>query len=193
VNLIPAAFKRFIRVSVVYRCFTPPDMALSASRSNEFQRVPSLTDLPTMDLVQYAAFPPRVQPFRPDGQVIVHFPNLQSISVDYNRRESIESFRARHQALAPQLRIKDFMVVSARGAISDGATLDAYYLTPGSNLILIRKGFGNRQQLMSRSFWLKSHSSAVHGQARPITHSSVLAVKKSHRPTPYRAIVARHR
>jgi hypothetical protein len=128
----------------------------------------------------------RNQPPRPDGRLIVHLPDFSSVQVEYNRRETIENFRARIQAATPDIRVNDFYVVSRHGLIADGITLDEYFLTPGADLVLIRKGVGSRQQLMSRRFWLRSRESADRGQARPSSVLSPLRGWKAHRTTPYR-------
>jgi hypothetical protein len=128
----------------------------------------------------------RSQPPKPDGRLAVHLPDLSSVEVEYNRRETIENFRARIQVAAPGLRISDYYVVSRHGLIADGMTLDEYFLTPGSDLVLIRKGIGTRQQLISRRFWLKSRESADHGRARPSSVLSPLRGWTAHRITPYR-------
>jgi hypothetical protein len=149
----------------------------------------SLGDLPNLDAIQTLEPVRRIQPFRSEGTVTVHLPAFDSIEVEYNRREPIEAFRARLQTLLPNVRIADYLVVCDRGSITDGTTLDHYYLTPGADVILVRKGIGNRQQLLNRAFWLKSHDSAVRGEPRPM--AKLIAEPKSHRPTPFRVIIQR--
>jgi hypothetical protein len=125
-------------------------------------------------------------PPKPDGRLAIHLPDLSAVQVEYNRRETIESFRTRIQTAAPGLRIDEYYVVSRHGVIADGMTLDEYFLTPGADLILIRKGVGTRQQLMSRKFWIRSRQSADSGKGRPSTVLSPLGRWKAHRTTPYR-------
>jgi hypothetical protein len=129
----------------------------------------------------------RAVPAKPDGKVTVHFPDYTSVSVDYNRRETIEILRARVQSLVPRYRIDDYYVVSEHGSIEDEMTLDEYFLVPGSDLLLVRKGVKDRQILASRGFWLQSREAVLSGKPRP---ASVLRAtvprKRRHTITPYR-------
>jgi hypothetical protein len=127
----------------------------------------------------------RNQTAKPDGQLTVHLPNLQSVKVDYNRRETIEKFRERLQAEVPDLRISSHYVVSSHGLIADGQTLDEYFLTPGADLLIIPKGVRNKQHLMGQRFWIKSRQYADRGEPRPSTVTAAVTWK-AHRITPYR-------
>jgi hypothetical protein len=146
----------------------------------------SYDDLENIDDIQSLGPVQKVQPFRADGTLTVHLPDLQSVSVEYSRRESIEAFRARLQTFVPNLRLHEFLVVCERGSIADEATLDQYYVTPGSDVILVRKGIRNRQQLKNRAFWLKSHASAQRGEPRPLAATKLYTIAKPSRPTPSR-------
>lgn len=128
----------------------------------------------------------RKQNSKPDGTVKVHLPNITSIRVEYNRRETVEVFRERLQGLIPDFRVKDYYLVTPRGAIEDGMTLDEYSLVPGIDILMIRKGVKNRQQLKNRRFWLQSREKAMSGENRPETCSMPRPNFRKHPITPYR-------
>lgn len=128
----------------------------------------------------------RKQNLKPDGTVQVHLPNITSVSVEYNRRETVEVFRERLQELIPEFKVKDYYLVTPRGAIEDGMTLDEYSLTPGIDILLIRKGIKNRQQLKNRRFWLQSRERVLNGESRPETCSMPRPKFRKHPITPYR-------
>lgn len=128
----------------------------------------------------------RKQNLKPDGTVRVHLPNITCVHVEYNRRETVEIFRERLQELIPDFKVKDYYLVSPRGAIEDGMTLDEYSLTPGIDILMIRKGVKNRQQLKNRRFWLQSREKALNGEARPETCSMPRPTFRKHPITPYR-------
>jgi short-subunit dehydrogenase involved in D-alanine esterification of teichoic acids len=94
----------------------------------------------------------RNQTAKPDGQLTVHLPSLQSVRVDYNRREMMERFRERLQTAVPDLRINNHYVVSNHGLIADRQTLDEYFLTPGADVLIIPKGVRNKQHFMRQRF-----------------------------------------
>lgn len=128
----------------------------------------------------------RSRPLKPDGKVCVHLPNISSIEVEFNLRESIESFRERLQEqLNGKINISQYYIVSPHGTIEEGMTLDECFVTPGSNLLLIRKGIKNRQQLANRRFWIKSREMKNRGEPRPLSQASTLPKLKKHRATPY--------
>jgi hypothetical protein len=128
----------------------------------------------------------RTTVIRPDGKVRVHLPGYNTVMVEYNRRETIERFRDRLQSQAPECRIHDYYIVSPHGAIEDQMTLDEYFLTPGTDLLLIRKGVGSRQQLINRKYWLKSHDAHMTGKPRPCSVLRHPATRRRHNITPYR-------
>jgi hypothetical protein len=137
--------------------------------------------------LQNLAIVPRSGPPKPDGKVTVHLPDYTSVLIDYNRRETIESLRLRLQGVATNYRIDDYYLVSSHGSIEDQMTLDEYFLIPGSDLVLVRKGVKNRQQLANRNFWLKSREAVTSGKRRPTTVLSEAApARKRHTITPYR-------
>jgi hypothetical protein len=128
--------------------------------------------------------------FRPDGMLTVHLPELRSVTVEYNRRETIEAFRARLQERVPNLCVRDFLIVSKQGTITDETTLDDYALTSGADLILVRKGVATRQEMMNRLFWLRSREYALRGEPRPVVLArTVQPHSHSHRITPMRLFV----
>lgn len=128
----------------------------------------------------------RSQPLKPDGTVKVRLPDITSVNVEFNLRESIESFRERLQdVLKGKINVSQYYIVSRHGTIEDGMTLDECYVTPGSNLLLIRKGIKDKQQLANRRFWIKSREMKNRGEPRPLTQTSVLPKLRKHRVTPY--------
>ncbi|OHS99376.1 hypothetical protein TRFO_34189 [Tritrichomonas foetus] len=127
-------------------------------------------------------------PLKPDGKLKVHLPDISFIEVDYNRRETVEIFRARIQdMIKDKLKVSEYYIVSPRGTIEDGMTLDEYFLTPGSDILLIRKGIKNRSHLANRRFWIKSREAKERGDPRPSTTSLSLPKlnTRQRRVTPY--------
>jgi hypothetical protein len=163
--------------------FLPSDSPATSSRGGQ-------SDQPFAQQFTYHLQDPpivrRNQPPKPDGSLAAHLTDLSSVQVEYNPREAIEDFRASIRTAVPGLRIGDYHVVSRHGLIADGMTRDEYFLTPGADLIVIRKGIGTRQQLISRRFWLKSRESTDHGRSRPPSILSPLRGRTAHRITPYR-------
>lgn len=128
----------------------------------------------------------RAQPLKPDGKVRVHLPNITSIEIEFNLRESIESFRERLQEhLKDKINVSQYYIVSRHGTIEDGMSLDECFVTPDSNLLLIRKGIKDRQQLANRRFWIKSREMKNRGEPRPLSQTSTLPKLRKHRVTPY--------
>jgi hypothetical protein len=129
----------------------------------------------------------RSEPPKPDGKLVVHLTDFQCVEVEYHRRETIEQFRDRLQAAVPHLTISEYYLVSEHGSIEDGMTLDEYFLTPGSRILIVRKGIKTRQILANRNYWLKSRAAALLGKPRPVlAMQRIASSQKSHHVTPYR-------
>ena len=124
---------------------------------------------------------------KPDGTLKVHLPNISSVDVEFKRRESVEEFRERLQESLPDFDVSKYYLVCAKGTIDDGKTLDEYFLTPGADVLLVRKGIKNRQQLANRRFWLRSRDCAKRGDPRPQTSTWTGPEIKTHKITPYEA------
>lgn len=136
--------------------------------------------------LQDVAIVRRYQPLKPDGSLRVHLPNISSVEIEFNLRESIETFRERLQErLKNKINVSQYYIVSPHGTIEDGMTLDECFVTPGSNLLLIRKGIKDRQQLANRRFWIKSREMKNRGEPRPLTQTTMLPRLRTHRVTPY--------
>jgi hypothetical protein len=125
-------------------------------------------------------------PRKPEGEVSIHLPDIRAVKVEFNRRETIECFRARVQEMLPDIRVRNYYFVSSYGIICDGQTLDEYFITPGANILLIRKGIHTRDKLANRRFWLKSYECARKGEPRPPSVLSAPKGWKARRITPYR-------
>ena len=126
-------------------------------------------------------------PLPPEGKLKIHLPDISFIEVDFNRRESIELVRQRIQTqLNGKFDVSKYYLVSPKGAIEDGTTLDECFITPGMDILMIRKGIKNRQRLANRRFWIKSREANRRGEPRPSTTSlSLPKIKNKHRITPY--------
>ena len=124
---------------------------------------------------------------KPDGTLKVHLPNITSVDVEFKKRESVEEFRERLQGVLPELKVENYYLVCGRGTIEDGTTLDDYLLTPGTDVLLVRKGIKNRQQLANRRFWLRSRDCAKRGEPRPQTSTWTGPQIKKYKITPYRS------
>ncbi|OHS93989.1 hypothetical protein TRFO_11480 [Tritrichomonas foetus] len=125
----------------------------------------------------------REGPMKPDGQLCVHLPNISCIEVDFNRRETVEVFRSRIQKIiGEKMNINNYYLVSPHGSIVDSSTLDDYYVTPGTDILLIRKGIKNRTKLANRRYWLESRKSREKGELRSKIAQTSLS---RHRITPY--------
>lgn len=97
------------------------------------------------------------QGYPPEGSIKVRFPDISSVSVEINRRETIEEVRERIEKQTGR-NLKNYYLVSDHGIIKDGASLDEYNVIPGSNLLVIPIGIRHSNR-KTRDFWIKSRES----------------------------------
>lgn len=128
----------------------------------------------------------RNQPLKPDGQLHVRFPDITTIDVDFNKRESIETFKERLQNIVQdKYNLKNYYLVSKNGIIKDDTTLDEYFLTPGSNVLVIKKVIPLKPKVAPKQFSFDSRNTERRRTTRPTTQMSTFPRIRKHRITPY--------
>ncbi|EAY19079.1 hypothetical protein TVAG_189700 [Trichomonas vaginalis G3] len=98
----------------------------------------------------------RKKPFKPIGIVVVFFPGIPEFEVYFQNREPVEEFR---QTIESKIGIstEPYYIVSPKGIIKPGHTLDDYCVTDGTTILFVEKGIRHAEAIESRDFWLKTH------------------------------------
>lgn len=114
----------------------------------------------------------------PEGKIKIRLPDITSFEIEFNRRETVETIKERIQPLL-KFDVNKYYLVCRNGTIQDGATLDTYYITPGANILLIRKGIKDLQVRNNRRFWLNSREKRLRGLTpnQPATRASTVIAK----------------
>ena len=91
--------------------------------------------------------------FVPDGIILVFCPGIREFEVYFRKRAPVEELR---KSIEEKIKMSTdkYYIVSKRGVIEPGRTLDDYGISNGDNVVLVEKGVSHNKEIENRNQWI---------------------------------------